>query len=801
MALNLVSPGVKVREVDLTIGRIDTINDQVGAIAGPFQKGPIDTPVFVENEQDLLRIFGYPQVADGQNEYWWSASNYLSYGGSLRVIRCGSTAGGALNNSNSGTSGSPAVLTIKSKEDYDSSTPSGWYYSSKNPGSWANNLKVCVIDNFADQIITGVSTVATFVSNFSSVVTKTGVVLGVTTTSLTGINTTSLALGQFIEPISGIVGSSSTITGIGTSSVTFSPASLNGTSLTLDLNFGTRSSTQTGAAVTVGCAVTQSLNKTGPDGVVYGGYLRGVVKGVGENEVYVRITDRVENNISTPVEYKNPGNANESLNIYSFDSFRSSPLNFSTSAGVALTSIITEDIKDWYNQQTLGLVNQTIYWRNIAEKPGTSQYAAERNSKYDEINIAVVDDSGSVTGTAANIVEKFSKLTKSLDGRISPQESVYYKDYISNNSEYLFVGESETGSFGSIVVGASATTYSLTSGSWDRPTQGVVFNVIGKKTYTLSGGTDYSGNANIGGYAAGTGNIKSSYETLRNPAEYSVNYLIYGPSSSNIYESQDKANSLISIAEERKDCIAVISPFKSDVVGEVSSATQTEKIISFFSPITSSSYAVFDSGYKYTYDRFNNAFLYLPCNSDVAGLMCRTSSNNYPWFSPAGSSRGSLNNVIKLAYNPSQSQRDDLYSNRINPIIANSGAGFILFGDKTALSYPSAFDRINVRRLFLTLESTIERAARAQLFEFNDIITRNNFVNIVEPYLRDIKAKRGITEFVVICDETNNTPDIIDSNQFKADIFIKPARSINYIGLTFVATRTGVSFSEVVGTV
>jgi phage tail sheath protein FI len=201
------------------------------------------------------------------------------------------------------------------------------------------------------------------------------------------------------------------------------------------------------------------------------------------------------------------------------------------------------------------------------------------------------------------------------------------------------------------------------------------------------------------------------------------------------------------------------------------------------------------------FDRFNNTFRYIPCSADVAGLMARTSINQYSWFSPAGASRGAINGAVKLAYNPSKAQRDLLYPKRINPIIFSPGAGIILYGDKTALSYTSAFDRINVRRLFLTIESTIERAARAQLFEFNDIITRSNFVNIVEPYLRDVKSKRGIIDFLVVCDETNNTPDVIDGNQFRADIFVKPARSINFIGLTFVATRTGVSFEEVVGNV
>ena len=199
--------------------------------------------------------------------------------------------------------------------------------------------------------------------------------------------------------------------------------------------------------------------------------------------------------------------------------------------------------------------------------------------------------------------------------------------------------------------------------------------------------------------------------------------------------------------------------------------------------------------------QFNNTFRYIPLNGDIAGLMARTSINSFPWFSPAGATRGAINDAVKLAYNPSQGQRDQLYPKRINPVIFSPGAGISLFGDKTAQKVPSAFDRINVRRLFLTIESVIERASRSQLFEFNDDLTRTNFVNIVEPYLRDVQAKRGISEFVLICDESNNTPDVIDANTFKADIFVKPARSINFIGLTFVATRTGISFDEVVGSV
>jgi phage tail sheath protein FI len=232
-----------------------------------------------------------------------------------------------------------------------------------------------------------------------------------------------------------------------------------------------------------------------------------------------------------------------------------------------------------------------------------------------------------------------------------------------------------------------------------------------------------------------------------------------------------------------------------------SDATITDNVIDFYSGVASSTYAVFDSGYKYMYDRFSDTFRYVPLNGDIAGTCARNDLNNFPWFSPAGTQRGSILSAVKLAYNPTKAQRDKLYSNRINPVIFSPGDGIVLFGDKTGFGKASAFDRINVRRLFIYLEQAISAAARDQLFEFNDEITRTNFVNIIEPFLRDVQAKRGIFDYVVVCDETNNTAAVIDNNEFVADIFIKPNRSINFIGLTFVATRTGVSFDEVIGNV
>ena len=272
--------------------------------------------------------------------------------------------------------------------------------------------------------------------------------------------------------------------------------------------------------------------------------------------------------------------------------------------------------------------------------------------------------------------------------------------------------------------------------------------------------------------------------------------------------AQALANKLISVAELRKDAVAFISPYRGAALTDTSSQTEvtvrsaadiTDNVVSFYSSVASSSYAVFDSGYKYMYDRFANTFRYVPLNGDMAGLCARTDINNFPWYSPAGTARGAILNAVKLPYNPTKAQRDVLYSNRVNPVVFSPGAGIVLFGDKTGLAKASAFDRINVRRLFIYLEDAISAAAKDQLFEFNDEVTRTNFVNTIEPFLRDVQSNRGITDYVVICDETNNTAAIIDNNEFVADVYIKPARSINFIGLTFVATKTGVDFEEVIG--
>ena len=794
MALNLVSPGVQIREVDLTVGAITAANDQVGAFAAPFSKGPVNEPILITTEAELLDTFGKPSETDGQNEYWLSASNYLSYGGVMRVVRVN---GSTLNNANSDA---VVDLSILNEEDYETNhaADTTWEFAARTPGSWANDLKVCTIDGMADQTISGIGTTATSVTTTTTVATKTGDV-GITTNLITGITTSSLTVGD--EVVNANFPSETLITSIGVSQIIVDGDSTNTGALTAETFTFTQDTTSSVATdVVVGYAVTQTLSSSyAEDGQVktFNGQIRGIITGIGREEIYVKVVDRIPEStgIPEPIEYKNPG---QGSNAYSFQTDAINAINIVTQAGITTNSFVSTEANDWYETQKLGLSNQTIFWKSIAPKPGTSQYAEDRSGKNDQIHIVVVDDTGKVSGTAGSILEKYTFLSKAYDAKISPTQGIYYKDYLATNSANIFAGAARA-LIGSSILSGTGSAFTVPLGAWGSEAQGTSFNVSGSQSYSFSSGVDYS---STNGMAPSLGDVNSGYEIFRNPAEYDIDYLIMGPSGgTSIFESQAKATTLMSIASERKDCIAVISPHKGDIVAQANTTTQTDKVIEFFEPLPSSSYAVFDSGYKYTFDRFNNKFIYLALNSDIAGLMARTTAEDFAWFSPAGANRGAINNAIKLAYNPSKAQRDLLYTKRINPVIASSGQGIILFGDKTALGYASAFDRINVRKLFLALEDSIEGAARAQLFEFNDTTTRTNFINIVEPFLRDVKGKRGITEFIIVCDETNNTPDVVDANQFKADIFVKPARSINFIGLTFVATRTGVSFSEVVGTV
>ena len=439
-----------------------------------------------------------------------------------------------------------------------------------------------------------------------------------------------------------------------------------------------------------------------------------------------------------------------------------------------------ESVTTWYDQQYA--VPGLIKWNAIAPRPNTSPYVADRGGSKDEVHFVVLDKTGGITGTSNSILEKILYVSKAPDAKTTEGEGNFFQKVIKGRSKYVYVTAYEDAP---VYEASGAVDIADGSSSADE------FKLYGPKSYTLSGGTDYQ-NYNVGNETQTYLDVFTDTETLV------IDYILSGPTT------LAKANSLINLANTRKDCIAFVSPQRSDVIGSdaSSAAAQAENVVDFFESISdSSSYAVFDNNYKYIYDRFNDTYRWIPCNADMAGLCVNTTEVAEPWYSPAGFNRGNLRNAIKIAFNPNQEQRDDLYAKRVNPIVSFPGQGIVLFGDKTALRSPSAFDRINVRRLFLILERTIKDFSKSVLFELNDVTTRSNFTTQVNNYMRDIQARRGMTDFLVVADESNNTADVIDRNEFVADIYIKPARSINFITLTFVATRTGVSFDEVVGRV
>ena len=717
MPVNLASPGIVVREVDLTIGRVDSATDKNAAIVGPFEKGPVNIPIIVESEQDLIDNFGKPYNTDDQVEYWMVASSYLAYGGVLSVVRAADA------NLNNATDDGGTVV-INSVDDYinkgyDESTLAGTVVAARNPGSWANGLKVAIIDSLGDQVI--------------SVASTTGATIGM------GV-------------------------------------------------------TQTASGVLPGAGTTSVLDGT----------FKGIITEIGAGTITVKFLSHTPSGgTETEKDYEASG-------VYKFGTGAITVVN-NSAVGVLTTT--ASSTADWFDSQTITTTNgDPISWNQIADRPGTSAYAAARSSRFDEVHVVVIDDDGDVTGNAGTILEKNLNLSKAKDAEFSAGSTSYWRKFLLNASDNIFGLSGPTSAVTTAFKSTGNGFVKETDVAWDQNAQNIKFAANGNIGYSLSGGKNYDGTTDItaaGALTATLGDLTNGYGLFENVEEFDIDFLLMGSGSYPTSTAQALANKLISIAEIRKDAVAFISPNKStfisgagtDSATVASAADITNNVLEFYAPITSSTYAVLDSGYKYMFDRFGNTFRYIPLNGDIAGTCARNDINNFPWFSPAGTARGAILNAVKLGYNPNQSQRDKLYTNRINPVIFSPGAGIVLFGDKTAFGKSSAFDRINVRRLFIFIENAIEAAAKDQLFEFNDEITRTNFVNIVEPFLRDVQAKRGITDFRVVCDETNNTAAVIDNNEFIADIFIKPARSINFIGLTFVATRTGISFEEVIGTV
>ncbi len=445
------------------------------------------------------------------------------------------------------------------------------------------------------------------------------------------------------------------------------------------------------------------------------------------------------------------------------------------------TGSFTISFADVYKLSTDFAANTVVknweFFNKVNIVPGQSEFVASsgNTAAQDEMHIVVVDEKGKFTGVPGSILEVFPELSRATDAKSATGESIYYKNVLNDTSKYVWAATDRSGA------GSNTAAFIASSSAGNRP-------------LTLS----FTGGANGGDEATvSIGTLATAYDKFKASETISISLLMQGKARGGDVGEQ-LANYIIdNVAEFRKDCVAFISPDKETVVNNITDIAQD--VVDFFNEVRSSSYAVFDSGYKYQYDRYNDVYRWIPLNGDIAGLCVNTDNVRDPWFSPAGFNRGFIKNNIKLAFNPNQAERDLLYKNRVNPVVTFSGQGTVLYGDKTGLAKSSAFDRINVRRLFIILEKAISKAAQSTLFELNDEFTRATFKNMIEPYLRDIQGRRGITDFKVVCDESNNTAEVIDQNRFVGDIYIKPARSINFINLNFVAVRSSVSFDEIVG--
>jgi hypothetical protein len=547
-------------------------------------------------------------------------------------------------------------------------------------------------------------------------------------------------------------------------STTFLTATSKTTATTTALNTTTTFNTDTSrntvtsfgpiTSLAVGATATLTVNTNSTTGTL-------VVEAESDeaaNAVIADILSKINLN-----DYLKFGNAGQYLKVAS-KSAVSSVNAIASQATITFTSKYTGSANAVAN--TTAGFELTRYWEYydvVDNVPGQSSYVAAygNTSAQDELHIVVIDEDGAFTGVKGQLLEVYEGVSRATDAKADNGQTLYYKTVLENDSNYIYWAKDRPGS-------VSANAFLVTSSAQTAPM--TCSFVEGATTVTESTVTLAS--------------LATAYDLFKDPDIVDVSLVMAGKANT------DVANYIIdNIATARKDCVAFVSPTRSSTA---------DAIVTFRNTLTSTSYAVIDSGYKYQYDRYNDVYRYIPLNGDIAGLCARTDSTNDPWYSPAGFSRGQIKNIVKLAFNPNQAERDVLYKNGVNPVVTFPGQGTVLFGDKTMLAKPSAFDRINVRRLFIVLEKAISTAAKFALFEFNDEFTRAQFRNLVEPYLREVQGRRGITDYRVICDTTNNTGDVIDRSEFVGDIYIKPARSINYIQLNFVAVRSGVDFNEIV---
>ena len=809
-----LSPGVAVVEKDFT-SIVPAVSSSIGAYAGVFPWGPVLEPVTVSSENDLVRRFGKPNDSNFQS--FFTAANFLSYTNNLLLVRADAgslnavaTTTGGLGTVTVGTAGSgysstaaaPAVTVAA--PDIDGGTQAAVTVTLSG-----GEITAVAVSNGGSGYATAPAvtlsapsggTGATF-NAVMSPATLSGVAISGTGGQFT-CTAATLVVGSTIN-ITGTLGGTGGITGYSTgttykvSAITGSGSSVTGFTLTTtaDVAIVTTAGTPTGLTYSVTsnqsvASVTVATPGSGYKGTVTATFSTGTaVAGavtVGSSTISGATITAPGSGYSTAptITVAAPPSGTTAtltntisvagLKIINGETYNSTYVN---GAGI-VGSFAAKYPGTLGNSLKVAVCDSAgfstwTYKDEFDSAPGTSTYATSVGGSQDEMHIIIIDEDGAISGAQNTILEKFAYVSKASDAKKSDGTNNYYKNVLNARSEYIWWMDHPTA-----VTGTTA---------WGSAAAGASFKLLtAPLAISLTGGTD--------DFVPTDGELQSAFALFANAEQYDVSLIMAGKAT-----AATATYIINNICETRLDCVAFVSPQNTSTADPIIGSTSTEQnaIIAYRDALPSSSYAVLDSGYKYQYDRYSDKYRYVPLNGDIAGLCARTDYTNDPWFSPGGLNRGQIKNVVKLAFNPSKTQRDMLYKSGVNPVVTFPGEGTVMFGDKTLLAKPSAFDRINVRRLFIVMEKAIATAAKFQLFEFNDGFTRAQFKNLVEPFLRDVQGRRGITDFVVKCDDSNNTGEVIDRNEFVADIFIKPNRSINFITLNFVAARSGINFSEI----
>lgn len=758
-----ISPAVNIKEIDLTT-IVPQVSTTEAAIAGVFRWGPMEERVLVDSENVLLSNFAKP--TNYNPETFFTAASFLAYGNMLYVTRAGNTAG-LSPIVNTTTESGNATITASNTANLSVgmimvSAANGQMTVGATIASIINATAFTIATN-AHALANGTST-AQFVSNnalFSSfsnnasVSNFAGQIVKNDNDFVNKDGNFDVNV-QFVARYPGLIGDTLRV------SVCDSE-----TAFTKTLNLSSYANGGTTVSMNVGAnsaTVTIIVNNSGSNTTAQ------------TAAVTAAATFKADVNVTDYLEFGNNSIGTQSIKINTIGSTSS---NVNTAVAVSTFTINFEDELRLIDNQSVS-TTMVRYWEFfdlVDLAPAQSDHVRfnGNTSANDEIHIVVVDDDGKFSGVPGTVLETYKNLSRATDAKGIDGGSIYWKTVVNSGSKFIYAANDRSS-------GYSNTSLNIAS---------VANSSIWNNAFHY--GQDGSDENNVA-----MSSLIQGYNLYASAEEVDVSLILQGKARGGTAGAQLANHIIDNICEVRKDCVVFVSPDKNDVVGLTNQDTITDNIIEFRNTSRASSYGFHDSGYKYMYDKYNDLYRWIPLNGDMAGLAVRTDYTNDAWWSFAGYNRGQIKNFIRLAWSPRKAYRDQLYKNDINPVISDR-ANTILFGDKTMLGKPSAFDRINVRRLFIVLEKAIATVSKYFLFEFNDDFTRAQFRNVIVPFLREVQGRRGIQDFVVICDKTNNTPEIIDSNTLVGDIYIKPARSINFINLNFIAVRTGVSFNEVIG--